>query len=137
VFANAKLRTFLNNIAPMRGWPMREDTGGAYVLEIPLQTGRSQVVHVTPARDPDNVEIVFFWSTACPINFIADPWALLQENVQLSHASYAIKDGNAIVLTSRLTEHLNIDELTRVLFYVGKYADELEQRLMGPAYDAN
>ncbi len=135
MLSNVNLRAFLNNISAMRAWPIREMGGGSFVLEIPLPTGRTQVVHVTPARDADNVEIVFFWSPAAPAGGTVDPWMLLRENVQLSYGSYAVKDGNVIVVTSRVAQFLNVDELARVLFYVGQSADELERRVVG--YDAN
>jgi len=136
MIAQLKIRAFLTSIVAMRGWAMR-DEGNGFVLELPLPTGRTQVVHLTPSRDADGVEVVFFWSVAAPANRVPDPWFLLQENLQLSYGDYAVKDGNVIVLTSRIADYLNADELARVLYFIAKYADELEQRLLGPGYDAN
>ena len=135
MYGNARVRQMAVNIAGMRRWPMR-DEGTGFVMEIPLPTGRTQVVHVTPSRDADGLEILFFWSVAAPANRVPDPWSIMAENVRLSYGSYAVKDGNLIVVATRMADYAQQDEIARVLYYVAHYADEMERRLLG-GYDGN
>lgn len=135
--AQMGLRNFLTQISNHRGWPSRDLNNGTFAIEIVLPSRRTQVVYSMLGRDPDGVEIVYFWSNACPLSVCRDAFGLLAESTQLSHAAYATKDGNLIVKTSRVAQYLNIEELARVLFYVGKYADELEARLLGHHFDQN
>lgn len=135
--AQIGLRNFLTQISGLRGWPSRDLGNGQYAIEVVMPTRRTQVVYSMAGRDPDGVEICYFWSNACPLNYCPDPFMLMQESVQLSYGSYAIKDGNIIVKTSRVAQYLNIEEMARVLFYIGKYADELEVRLVGHHIDQN
>ncbi len=137
MYGNMRVKTMMASIAQSRGWPMRDDGMGGMMLEIVLPTRRTQVVRMTPTRDADGLEVLFFWSIAVPVNRIPDPWMLLQESVRLSYGDYAVKDGNVIVLTSRMSDYVQADELARVLYYVGLNADELERRIMGPMYDGN
>ena len=131
------LAVAMNNISNMRGWPARQINPQHFVMEIVLPSRRTQVVNAVIGTDADNVQMVFFWSNVCPINYCPDPWMLLQESVKLSYGCYAVKDGNVIVKTSRVAQYLDTEELARVLFYVGANADELEARLVGAHIDQN
>lgn len=132
------LQNFVTQISNMRGWPHRQMGPGHFGIEVMLPaTRRSQVVHAMLGQDPDNVEMVYFWSDVCPMSHAGDPWMLLQESTQVSYGCYAVKDGNVIVKTSRVAEYLDAEEMLRVIFYVGRTADEMEQRLLGVHYDQN
>ncbi|MDX9719488.1 MAG: hypothetical protein RBU37_01985 [Myxococcota bacterium] len=124
------------NLAAQRQWAVR-DEGAGLVLEIPLPTRRTQVVHMTPSRDADGLEILFFWSIAAPANRVPDPWSIMQESVRLSYGAYAVKDGNLLVVATRMAQYAQLDELARVVYYVAHYADEMERRLVGAFYDGN
>lgn len=128
--------SLLQQIAHQRGWAMVSNHDGSAKLEIPTEYGRSQVVHVTPGRDPDGRPLVFVWSVVCQTHSIGDPYYLLRLNADLTYGALAVRDPNVILVDTQLVQTADHEELMRSVFYVGKFADELEKQVHG-AVDHN
>lgn len=126
----------LQQIAGQRGWAMVRNHDGSAKLEIPTEYGRSQVVQITPSRDPDGRPLVFIWSVVCSTSDIGDPYYLLRLNAELTYGALAVRDPNVILVETQLVETADHEELMRAVFYVGKYADDLEKQVHG-AIDRN
>lgn len=121
----------LQHIAHQQGWAMVRGHDGTAKLEIPTEHGRSQVVHITPGHDPDGRPLVFVWSVICPVNAIGDPYYLLRMNADLTYGALAVRDPNVILMDTQLAHTADDEELMRVVYYVGKFADDLEKQVHG------
>lgn len=126
----------IQQIAAQRGWAMVRGHDGSAKVEVETEHGRSQVVHVTPGRDPDGRPLVFVWSVVCETTAIGDPYYLLRLNADLTYGALAVRDPNVILLDTQLVQTADDEELLRVIFYVGKFADDLEKQVHG-GYDKN
>lgn len=121
---------YLQQIAAQQGWGMVGDHSSAK-LEVPTEYGRSQVVQVTPGTDPDGLPLVFIWSVVCSTSAIGDPYYLLRMNADLPYGALAVRDPNVILVETQLVQTADAEELRRAIFYVGKYADDLEKQVHG------
>ncbi len=128
--------THLQQIAAQKGWAMVRNHDGSAKLEIPTEYGRTQVVQVTPGRDPDGRPLVFIWSVVCSTDAIGDPYYLLRLNAELTYGALAVRDPHVILVDTQLVQTADAEELMRAVFYVGKFADDLEKQVHG-AVDRN
>lgn len=123
--------TYLQQIAAQHGWGMVRNHDGSAKIEVATEYGRTQVVHITPGRDPDGRPLVFIWSIVCGTDAIGDPYYLLRLNADLTYGALAVRDPNVILVDTQLVQTADAEELRRAVFYVGKFADDLEKQVYG------
>ncbi len=119
----------------MKMWPARQEMNGDFRMEVVVRPGRTQVVNVSMARDPDNDVVAFVWSRAGDMNVARDPMRLLQHNAQLTYGKVAIRGADVVVVHGLLDSAANLQEVGKTIFYVAKAADELEQATYGAYTD--
>lgn len=122
---------YIQQVAAQQGWAMVRNHDGSAKLEIPTEYGRSQVVQVSPGADPDGLPLLFIWSVVCTTDAIGDPYYLLRLNAELTYGALAVRDPHVILIETQLVQTADLEELRRALFYVGKFADDLEKQVHG------
>ncbi|MCA9540561.1 MAG: hypothetical protein KC620_16790 [Myxococcales bacterium] len=121
----------VQQIASYRGWPMVRTQPGAFKIEVATTQGRTQVVQIHTGRDPDGRPMAFIWSVICEVSGIGDPYYLLRLNADLAYGALAVRDRNVILVETQLIESADAEEVTRAVFYVARYADDLEKQVYG------
>jgi hypothetical protein len=121
----------IKQVAASNGWAIAAGPQGGYRLEIPTEYGRSQVVNITGGDDPDGRPLAWIWSKVTDIANVGDPWYLLGLNAQLAYGALAVRDRDVIVVETQLLGTADYEELRRAIFYVAKYADDLEKQVHG------
>lgn len=124
------LYTLLQQVSTYQGWPMTQSQDGIR-YEIPTEYGRTQIVEVTQGGDPDGRPMAFIWSPVCETSHVSDPWYLLGLNAELAYGALALQNNMIIIMETQLIESADAEELMRAVFYVAKYADQLEQQIYG------
>ena len=120
----------IEQVASSNGWAITNSAQG-YRMEIPTEPGRSQVVEINGGSDPDGRAIVRIWSKVTDIDNVGDPWYLLGLNTELAYGALALKDRDIIVTETQLLDTADYEELRRAIYYVAKYADDLEKQVHG------
>lgn len=125
----------VGQVAQQRGWAW--NTGnGELLVEIPLLTRRTQVVHVLQGADPDGLPMLYLWSAVGPAHLAqANPHALLNHNTELSYGACALFQGQLVVKDSQLLQAADADALGRMIFHVARAADALEMQFQGAHVD--
>ena len=124
------LYTLLQQVGSYQGWPMAETHEGIR-FEIATEHGRSQIVDISQGADPDGRPMAFIWSPVCETHHVSDPWYLLGLNIELAYGAIALRDQMVIVMETQLIESADAEEVMRAIYYVAKYADQLEQQVYG------
>ena len=120
----------IEQVARSNGWAIANSAQG-YRMEIPTESGRSQVVEIDGGSDPDGQALVRIWSKVTDIDNVGDPWYLLGLNAELAYGALALKDRDIIVTETQLLGTADYEELRRAIYYVAKYADDLERQVHG------
>lgn len=121
----------LQTIASRQGWAMVRGHDGSARIEVRTEYGRTQVVNITLGHDPDRRPLAWIWSVVCQTSAVGDPYYLLRLNADLPYGALAVRDPNVILVESQLVETADDEELMRAVYYVGKYADDLEKQVHG------
>ncbi len=122
--------SFLTQVCGSQRWAMAQGQGG-YRVEVPTEVGRSQVVNVSQGRDPDGRSLAWIWSVVCETTGIGDPYYLLRLNADLPYGALAVRDNHVVLTETQLMETADTEEVMRAIFYVAKYADDLEKQVYG------
>lgn len=131
-----RLEAIISEVTATHGWQCVTTPDNGYKIEIPTEPGRSQVVNVTRAKDPDGAAIAFIWSKVTTKANVGDPYYLLKLNATLSYGALALHGEDIILKDNQLIHTADSEEIERSLVNVAKRADELEKQVHG-AYDAN
>lgn len=121
----------IQQLSMHNGWGMAPRPDGGYRLELPTDYGRTQVVEVTGGSDPDGRPMAFIWSVITDTHHVHDPYYLLRLNSELPYGAIAVSDPHVILMETQLIETADHEEVARAVFYVGKFADDLEQQVHG------
>ena len=122
--------SLLQQVASYQGWPMAQSTNGIR-YEIPTEYGRTQVVEVSQGADPDGRPMAFIVSSVCETTQVADPWYLLGLNAELAYGALALHNNQVVIIETQLIQTADAEEVMRAVYYVAKYADQLEQQVYG------
>ncbi|MCB9536245.1 MAG: hypothetical protein H6704_08265 [Myxococcales bacterium] len=122
--------SFLQQVCSYQGWAWTHAQGG-YRVEVPTEHGRSQVVQITQGHDPDGRYLAYIWSVVCEASYIGDPYYLLRLNADLPYGALALRDPHVILVETQLMQTADPEEVMRSVFYVAKYADDLEKQVHG------
>lgn len=131
------LTTLIHQACGYHGWPMVHDGAGGFRIEVPANRGRKQVVQVAQVKDPDGKPTACFFSVVCDLSAVHDPYFLLRKNCELVHGALAVRGQEVIVLQFQLIETADPEEIVRSIYYVAKYADDLEIQAFGGTVDRN
>lgn len=123
--------SLVQQLSMQNGWPMAMRPDGGYRMELPTEYGRTQVVEITGGHDPDGRPLAYIWSVITDTSRMQDPYQLLRINADLPYGAVALSDPHVILIETQLMESADPDEVARAIFYVGKYADELEKQVHG------
>lgn len=117
--------------ARMKSWP-HQLVDGDVKVEIPTDSGRSQVVVVTTGTDGDGEPVGFVWSKAGEIGK-QDSLALLGMNAQLTYAKIAVRGQDIVLVHGIHDATATLIGVGKSLYWTAKGADELETTLNGTA----
>ncbi|MFN3202890.1 MAG: hypothetical protein ACE366_31145 [Bradymonadia bacterium] len=121
----------IQQLSMQNGWPMAHRPDGGYRLELPTEYGRTQIVELTGGQDPDGRPMAFIWSVITTTQYVQDPYYLLRLNADLPYGAIALSDPHVILMETQLLETADHEEVARAIFYVGKFADDLEKQVHG------
>lgn len=121
----------IQQVASHNGWALAQGTHGGYRIEVPTEYGRSQVVEIMGKNDPDGRPMAWIWSLVTEVANVGDPWYLLGLNAELAYGALAVRDGKVVVSETQLLGTADYEELQRAIFYVARYADDLEKQVHG------
>jgi hypothetical protein len=128
------VQAFINLVAQMsgnNGWAVVQTQGGGLKIEVATEGGRSQVVEITFGADPEGRPMAYFSSGVTTVDNVADPWYLLGLNTQMAYGAMAVRGREVVVVETQLVGSADYDELQRAIFFVGKFADDLEKQVHG------
>lgn len=131
-----RLEALMSEVTAMHGWQCVTTPDNGYKIEVPTEPGRSQVVEITRAKDPDGAAIAFIWSNVTHKSNVGDPYYLLKLNAELSYGALALHGEQIILKDSQLIDTADSEEIERSVRNVAKRADALEKLVHG-AHDAN
>ena len=132
------MHAFTNLVAQMsgnNGWAVMQTPTGGFKIELATEAGRTQVVEITFGADPEGRPMAYLWSGATTVDNVADPWYLLGLNTQMAYGAMAVRGREVVVVETQLVSTADYDELQRAIYFVGKFADDLEKQVHG-AHDA-
>ena len=124
------IETLIQQVTSSNGWAIAHSAQG-YRIEVPTEPGRSQVVEITGGNDPDGRALAWIWSKVTDVSNVSDPWYLLGLNTELAYGALAVRDRAVIITETQLLDTADYEELQRAIFYVAKYADDLEKQVHG------
>lgn len=122
--------------ASMKNWPVTQGAGGDLELQVDLQDGRRQTVHINPAQDGDGDQIYFIWSKAGDLdsaNF--DPVGLLRFNLQLIYGRVALNGDDVLIAHALYDADAQLAEVGKTIYWVARAADDLEKGSYGAYRD--
>jgi hypothetical protein len=121
--------------AQMRSWPTRQDANGDLNIEVPTESGRTQVVTISMGKDGDQDVAGFVWSKAGELRASLDPWALLRLNAELTYGKCAVRGNDIVILHGIYDAAAQIADVGKAIYWVGRSADELEKSTYGAGAD--
>jgi hypothetical protein len=121
--------------AQMRSWPTRQDANGDLNVEVPTESGRSQVVTITMGKDGDQDPAGFVWSKAGELRASLDPWALLKLNAELTYGKAAVRGSDIVILHGMYDASTQLADIGKAIYWVARAADELEKGTYGAGTD--
>jgi len=124
----------LQQVCSYHGWARAYSHEGARI-EVQTEYVRTQVVECTMGQDPDGRYMAYIWSRVAQVNMIQDPWYLLQLNANFAYGGLAVRGHDVLLMETQLLETADAEEIMRAVYYVAKFADELEKQIIG--YDQN
>lgn len=110
----------LDQICRSNGWVLGEDKG-QLVLGIPGGDGNQAAVVIDEFQDSTGQQALRFWSAVAPQSKVK-PDQLLTINAQLPHGALAFKDGQAVMLATRVLNLTSPADLATVLTALAYYA---------------
>lgn len=110
----------LDRICRSNGWVLGEDKGQV-VLGIPGGDGGQIAVVVDEFQDSSGQQALRFWAAVAPQSKVK-PDQALGVNAQLPHGALALKDGQLVMLATRVLNQTSPADLTTILSAVAYYA---------------
>ena len=121
----------LAQIAGNNQWAVVQTPTGGFKLELATGAGRTQVVEISFGADPEGRPMAYLFSGVTTVDNVADPWYLLGLNTQMAYGAMAVRGRDVVVVETQLVATVDYEELQRAIFFVGKFADDLEKQVHG------
>ena len=125
----------LAQIAGNNQWAVVQTPTGGFKLELATGEGRTQGVEISFGADPEGRPMAYLFSGVTTVDNVADPWYLLGLNTQMAYGAMAVRGRDVVVVETQLVATVDYDELQRAIYFVGKFADDLEKQVHG-SHDA-
>jgi hypothetical protein len=110
----------MDQICRSMGWVFGSDRG-EMVIGVPQQDGSQQSVEINDFVDTSGQAAIRLWSPICPADKVP-PDQALTVNFQLPAGCIAVKDGMAVICSTRIVNFTDQAELTSLVHTVASYA---------------
>jgi hypothetical protein len=132
----SKILELAKQASQMKGWPFKVEASGDVAVEVPTESGRTQVVTVTLGKDGDQDPCGFVWSKAGELRSgNVDPWALLKLNSTLSYGKCAVRGSDIVVVHGLYEATSELADVGKAIYWCARSADDLEKSTYGAQTD--
>lgn len=106
-------QSFFDGLSRRNGWVVGEDKG-QMVLGVPTADGGQRPIVVAEFQDSSGQLALRFWAPVAPIGKVP-PDQALKLNYQLPHGALAEKEGQVVIVATRVFNGINAADVTNVI----------------------